>query len=147
MTSYQNKDWEQGGFVLIIFSKRIFHHDSLNFKIIFYTARSHRHFTPQKGKKMPWYFPWHDSIKKKACRYLLHHYLGSFLQEKLSLDQLSIDIYNGTGSIHNVQVDVQVSRVTLCTLLTSYNYFWLCEMYFHRKDWCFDWFCLLLTEN
>ena len=61
---------------------------------------------------MPWYFPWGDSIKKKACRYLLQHYVGSFLQEKLSIDQLSIDIYNGTGKIEDVSVDVCVSTTT-----------------------------------
>ncbi|CAH1792670.1 unnamed protein product [Owenia fusiformis] len=55
---------------------------------------------------MPWYFPWSDSIKKRACRYLLQHYVGQFLKEKLSLDQLSIDIYNGTGTIEDVLLDV-----------------------------------------
>ncbi|XP_064622147.1 autophagy-related protein 2 homolog B-like isoform X2 [Lineus longissimus] len=55
---------------------------------------------------MPWYFPWSDSIKKRACRYLLQHYLGQFLQEKLTLDQLSVDLYNGTGTIRNLNLDV-----------------------------------------
>ena len=57
---------------------------------------------------MPWYFPWSDSIKKRACRYLLQHYLGHFLKEKLSLDQLSVDLYNGRGKIHDVLLDVLV---------------------------------------
>ena len=57
---------------------------------------------------MPWYFPWSDSIKKRAVRYLLQHYLGHFLKEKLSLDQLSVDLYNGTGCIKDVQLDVVV---------------------------------------
>ncbi|KAI8514934.1 Autophagy protein [Branchiostoma belcheri] len=55
---------------------------------------------------MPWYFPWSDSIKKRAVRYLLQHYLGHFLQEKLTLDQLSVDLYNGKGVIKNVPLDV-----------------------------------------
>ncbi|ELU17929.1 hypothetical protein CAPTEDRAFT_154368 [Capitella teleta] len=55
---------------------------------------------------MPWYFPWSESIKKRACRYLLQHYLGQFLKEKLTLDQLSVDLYNGTGTIHDVLLDV-----------------------------------------
>ncbi|XP_066279882.1 autophagy-related protein 2 homolog B-like isoform X2 [Branchiostoma lanceolatum] len=55
---------------------------------------------------MPWYFPWSDSIKKRAVRYLLQHYLGHFLQEKLTLDQLSVDLYNGKGIIKNVPLDV-----------------------------------------
>lgn len=57
---------------------------------------------------MPWYFPWSDSIKKRACRYLLHHYLGHFLQEKLTLEQLTVDLYNGTGRVENVPLDVWV---------------------------------------
>lgn len=76
---------------------------------------------------MPWYFPWGDSIKKKACRYILQHYVGSFLQEKLSVDQLSIDIYNGTGKIENVLVDVVVSicwplKCSLHTILCEETY-------------------------
>uniref|UniRef100_A0A8C9VTW9 Autophagy related 2B n=1 Tax=Scleropages formosus TaxID=113540 RepID=A0A8C9VTW9_SCLFO len=53
--------------------------------------------------KMPW--PFSESIKKRACRYLLHRYLGHFLQEKLSLDQLSLDLYQGTGSLAQVPLD------------------------------------------
>ncbi|XP_062863124.1 autophagy-related protein 2 homolog B isoform X2 [Trichomycterus rosablanca] len=52
---------------------------------------------------MPW--PFSESIKKRACRYLLHRYLGNFLQEKLSLDQLSVDLYQGTGSLAQVPLD------------------------------------------
>ncbi|XP_029191275.2 LOW QUALITY PROTEIN: autophagy-related protein 2 homolog A-like [Acropora millepora] len=55
---------------------------------------------------MPWFFPWSDFIKKRACRYLLQHYLGHFLQEKLTLDQLTVDLYNGTGRVDKVPVDV-----------------------------------------
>jgi len=55
---------------------------------------------------MPWYFPWSDSIKKRACRYLLQHYLGRFLETKLELDQLSVDLYKGTGCVKNVNLDV-----------------------------------------
>lgn len=52
---------------------------------------------------MPW--PFSESIKKRACRYLLHRYLGNFLEEKLSLDQLSLDLYQGTGSLSQVPLD------------------------------------------
>nr|XP_054759186.1 autophagy-related protein 2 homolog B-like [Lytechinus pictus] len=55
---------------------------------------------------MPWYFPWPDYIKKKACRYLLQRYVGNFLEEKLTLDQLSVDIYSGTGTVKDVKLDV-----------------------------------------
>uniref|UniRef100_A0A7N8XDZ1 Autophagy related 2A n=1 Tax=Mastacembelus armatus TaxID=205130 RepID=A0A7N8XDZ1_9TELE len=53
-----------------------------------------------------WLFPWSGSIKKRACRYLLQHYLGHFLQERLSLEQLGLDLYNGSGVIKEINLDV-----------------------------------------
>ncbi|XP_012721537.2 autophagy-related protein 2 homolog A [Fundulus heteroclitus] len=53
-----------------------------------------------------WLFPWSGSIKKRACRYLLQHYLGHFLQERLSLEQLGLDLYNGSGTIRDINLDV-----------------------------------------
>ena len=67
-------------------------------------------FWYRKFVKMPW--PFSESIKKRACRYLLHRYLGNFLQEKLSLDQLSLDLYQGTGTLAQVPLDKWV-RVLL----------------------------------
>jgi len=58
---------------------------------------------------MPWYFPWSDSIKKRAVRYLLQHYMGHFLKEKLGLDQLTVDLYSGTGTAKDILLDVAVS--------------------------------------
>lgn len=56
---------------------------------------------------MPLYIPWlTEGIKKRGVRYLLHHYLGQFFEEKLTLEQLSIDIYEGKGSIKNLALDV-----------------------------------------
>ncbi|XP_043255081.1 autophagy-related protein 2 homolog A [Colletes gigas] len=51
--------------------------------------------------------PWSQGIKKRACRYLLQRYLGQFLEEKLTLDQFTVDLYNGTGRVTNVSLDVQ----------------------------------------
>ncbi|XP_029712827.1 autophagy-related protein 2 homolog A [Aedes albopictus] len=51
---------------------------------------------------MPWYAPWSNVIKKKVCRFLLQRYLGQFIEEKLSLDQLNVDFYNGTGTVYDV---------------------------------------------
>lgn len=65
---------------------------------------------------MPWYLPWSESIKKTACRYLLQRYLGQFLEEKLTLDQLTVDLYNGMGTVCDVSLDVQVS--TMSSLFT-----------------------------
>lgn len=51
--------------------------------------------------------PWSENIKKRACRYLLQRYLGNFLLEKLTLDQLSVDLYNGTGTVSDVSLDCE----------------------------------------
>ena len=71
---------------------------------------------------MPWTFPWTEFLKKRACRYLLQHYLGQFLKEKLSLDQLSVDLYNGRGSIKDLELDVEVFSILLIlTVLYTVN--------------------------
>lgn len=60
---------------------------------------------------MPWFSPWSDFsdlIKKKVCRYLLQRYLGNFMEEKLTLEQLNIDISNGTGTVHDVNLYCEV---------------------------------------
>lgn len=58
---------------------------------------------------MPWYLPGSEYFKNRVCRYLLQHYLGNFLKEKITVEQLSVDLYNGKGKIHNVLLDVEVS--------------------------------------
>lgn len=59
---------------------------------------------------MPWFVPWTDKLKKKVCRYLLQRYLGQFLKDKLRLEQLTVDFYNGTGTISNVTLYTQVMK-------------------------------------
>lgn len=83
---------------------------------------------------MPW--PFSESIKKRACRYLLHRYLGNFLQEKLSLDQLSLDLYQGTGSLAQVPLDKWV-----CALLPIWKKV--------KTDHCFafKWFVILHKQE
>lgn len=56
---------------------------------------------------MPWYDPWTNVIKKKVCRFVLQRYLGQFIEEKLSLDQLNVDFYNGTGTVYDVTLYCQ----------------------------------------
>lgn len=56
--------------------------------------------------KMSW-LSWSTDIKKRACKYLLQRYLGHFLHD-LSLDQLTVDLYNGKGQVDNVYLNVQV---------------------------------------
>lgn len=85
-------------------------------KVYFLTCFSTR--WTQALVKMPW--PFSESIKKRACRYLLHRYLGNFLQEKLSLDQLSLDLYQGTGSLAQVPLDKWVSSI-ICAVSKYFN--------------------------
>ncbi|CAB3388360.1 Hypothetical predicted protein [Cloeon dipterum] len=56
---------------------------------------------------MSWLRIWNENIKKRLCRYLLQRYLGQFLEEKLTLDQLTIDLYNGKCIVNDVSLDVQ----------------------------------------
>ena len=59
---------------------------------------------------MPWpmqMLVWPEFVKKRLCRYLLQHYLGHFFKEKISLDQLTLDIYNGTGCVKNLNLDCE----------------------------------------
>lgn len=84
--------------------------------------------TTQFIAAMPWFFPWSDFIKKRACRYLLQHYLGHFLQEKLTLDQLTVDLYNGTGRVDKVPLDVWVSSDKAWRKRIAKS--WLCTLFF-----------------
>ena len=76
---------------------------------MFSSATSLFPHSPVSSPMSRWLFPWSGSIKKRACRYLLQHYLGHFLQERLSLDQLGLDLYNGSGVIKDINLDVWVS--------------------------------------
>ncbi|KAI1292167.1 Autophagy-related protein 2 -like protein B [Halotydeus destructor] len=52
--------------------------------------------------------PWlSESLKKRALRYLLQRYLGHVLLEKLTLEQLSVDLYDGKGCIRDLALDVE----------------------------------------
>ncbi|GAB1600117.1 autophagy-related protein 2 homolog B-like [Argonauta hians] len=46
-----------------------------------------------------------EQTKLKACRYLLHHYLGDLLKDNVSLEQLSVDIFKGQGTIEHLSLD------------------------------------------
>jgi autophagy-related protein 2 len=50
-----------------------------------------------------------DFIKKRVCRFLINRYLGQFFDEKLSINQIIIDLYNGKGSVHDVNLSCEVS--------------------------------------
>jgi hypothetical protein len=70
---------------------------------------------------MPWQMLWPDFLKKRLCRYLLQHYLGHFFKEKISLEQLSIDIYNGTGCVKNLNLDCEALNEQLNAAATAAN--------------------------
>ena len=42
---------------------------------------------------------------KRLCRYLLHRYLGPFLEEKVALDQLHLSLDKGTGCVTHLTLD------------------------------------------
>ena len=39
---------------------------------------------------------------------MLHHYLGHFFQEHLSLDQLSLDLYKGSVALRDIHLEIWV---------------------------------------
>lgn len=58
---------------------------------------------------MPWYkniVP--ENIKKNVCIYLLQRYLGKFFEEKITRDQLTLNLSDGRASVEKVRLDVQV---------------------------------------
>lgn len=72
---------------------------------------------------MPWLFTIPEFVKKRACRYLLQHYLGQYLEEKIQLEDLTVDLYNGTGTITNVPLNVEVLCVCcICVYSVTYTY-------------------------
>jgi hypothetical protein len=62
---------------------------------------------------MPWLFTIPEFVKKRACRYLLQHYLGQYLKGKIQLEDLTVDLYNGTGTITNVPLNVEAVNEAL----------------------------------
>ena len=55
-----------------------------------------------------WYTSFSDAFKKRAGRYLINRYLGTFLDETVSLDQLSVD---GAISLNNVALNIRYDVV------------------------------------
>lgn len=62
---------------------------------------------------MPWFnLSFSDFIKKRVCKFLINRYLGQFFEEKLTADQICLDLYNGLGSVYNVNLCCEVSTCT-----------------------------------
>lgn len=47
-------------------------------------------------------------LQKRTGRYLLQRYLGQFLDGKLSLEQLNINLLNGRGTVNDVSLSCKV---------------------------------------
>lgn len=65
-----------------------------------------------------------DIVKKKVCRYLLHRYLGSYIHEKISLDQLNVDFYNGKGTISDIVLSPEVCKYSLVLKACGWGLSW-----------------------
>ena len=53
-------------------------------------------------------FSWTESIKKRACRAFLNRYLGKYLDQRLELEGMTIDLANGCCSVENVRLSADV---------------------------------------
>lgn len=63
---------------------------------------------------------WPGFLMKKVYRYLLHRYLGQFLEQKLTLEQLKVDLFQGTGTIADLTLCAKVSEILhMCVLILS----------------------------
>lgn len=72
-------------------------------------------------------------FQKGACRYLLHRYLGQYLREKVTVDQLTVDLYNGTGSVKDVNLDCEVrERRFILVKLLFVQYYNRGPFFFYR---------------
>jgi hypothetical protein len=71
---------------------------------------------------MPWFnLSFSDFIKKKITRFLANRYLGQFFEEKLSADQICIDLYNGKGCVYNVALCCEVKAIEIVIKVTKLN--------------------------
>ena len=57
-----------------------------------------------------------DFIKKRVCKFLLNRYLGQFFQEKLTVDQICLDLYNGKGSVSDVKLCCEVINYAILSI-------------------------------
>uniref|UniRef100_A0A915IG90 Autophagy-related protein 2 n=1 Tax=Romanomermis culicivorax TaxID=13658 RepID=A0A915IG90_ROMCU len=53
-----------------------------------------------------------NTVPRQICQFLLNRYLGEILLEKVNIEQLSVDLIEGTGSINEVYLDVEGNTVT-----------------------------------
>ncbi|NXT37818.1 ATG2A protein, partial [Pelecanoides urinatrix] len=51
-----------------------------------------------------WASGWPEALKARAARYALERSLGPFLEERLRLEQLSLDLRGGTGTLRHLRL-------------------------------------------
>ncbi|NXX16133.1 ATG2A protein, partial [Podargus strigoides] len=51
-----------------------------------------------------WARGWPEALKARAARYALERTLGPFLEERLRLEQLSLDLRGGTGTLRDLRL-------------------------------------------
>ncbi|NXI48527.1 ATG2A protein, partial [Galbula dea] len=51
-----------------------------------------------------WAPAWTEALKARAARYVLERSLGPFLEERLRLEQLSLDLRGGTGTLRDLRL-------------------------------------------
>ncbi|NXX09286.1 ATG2A protein, partial [Larus smithsonianus] len=51
-----------------------------------------------------WAPAWTEALKARAARYALERSLGPFLEERLRLEQLSLDLRGGTGTLRHLRL-------------------------------------------
>ncbi len=73
-----------------------------------------------------------SKFQKGACRYLLHRYLGQYLREKVTVDQLTVDLFEGTGSVKDVSLDCDVSISSICIKLFKKYSFYVIYLFFFQ---------------
>ena len=60
---------------------------------------------------MPWFnLSFNDFIKRKISKFLINRYFSRFFEEKLTSDQICLDLYNGKGSVYDVKLCCEVRR-------------------------------------
>lgn len=65
-----------------------------------------------------------DFLKPRVCKFLINRYLGQFFEEKLSADQIVLDLYNGRGSVSDVKLCCEVSSLSMSSVIMKVYQQW-----------------------
>lgn len=80
---------------------------------------------------VPWFNnAFGDFLKPRVCKFLINRYLGQFFEEKLSADQIAVDLYNGRGSVSDVKLCCEVSYHESVPTMDQYSWWMLRQTVF-----------------